>query len=204
MNSRDETSRHPLATVVSPANLVSLARLLLSPLLFLSVLNADESLGTSWMAVFLGFTLAASDVLDGHLARMRGTVSKWGAFIDPLADKVVVIGTALCLVDVQRFQLLPVLILAGREIFITLYRLQVARQGLAVPARKSAKWKTTIQLIACGSFLVWRSNTFFYNTEILGLISYILLWISGIITFITGLQYITKIIKFFNKEINRE
>ena len=52
------------------------------------------------------------------------------------------------LVDVQRFQLLPVLILAGREIFITFYRLQVARQGLAIPARKSAKWKTTVQGLA--------------------------------------------------------
>jgi phosphatidylglycerophosphate synthase len=67
-----------------------------------------------------------------------------------------------------------------------------------------AKWKTTIQLIACGSFLVWRSNTFFYNIDILGLISYILLWIAGIITFITGLQYIIKIMKFFYMETNRE
>ncbi len=183
MNSRDETSRHPLATVVSPANLVSLARLLLSPLLFLSVLNADESLGTSWMAVFLGFTLAASDVLDGHLARMRGTVSKWGAFIDPLADKVVVIGTALCLVDVQRFQLLPVLILAGREIFITLYRLQVARQGLAVPARKSAKWKTTIQglalMIAVMPPLEESQRVVDFG-----------IWIAAVFTVVTGIQYL--------------
>ena len=145
---KDESCRHPLATVVSPANLVSLSRLLLSPLLFWTVLEADGNSGTSWLAVFLGFVLAASDILDGHLARIRGTVSKWGAFIDPLADKVVVSGTALCLVEVERFHLLPVVLLTLREIFITLYRLLVARKGLSIPARKSAKWKTTIQGIA--------------------------------------------------------
>ncbi|MED5276309.1 MAG: CDP-alcohol phosphatidyltransferase family protein [Actinomycetota bacterium] len=183
MNYRDETSRHPLATVISPANLVSLARLLLSPLLFLAVLNADESLGTSWMAVFWGFTLAASDVLDGHLARMRGTVSKWGAFIDPLADKVVVIGTALCLVDVQRFQLLPVLILAGREIFITLYRLQVARQGLAIPARKSAKWKTSIQGIALMIAVMPPLEESQWVVDF-GI------WVAVVFTVVTGIQYL--------------
>mgnify|MGYP003317490554 CR=1 FL=1 len=119
MKNQGEGYRHPLATVVSPANLVSLARLLLSPLLFVSVLNAEKSIGTSWMAVFLGFVLAASDILDGYLARIRGTVSKWGAFIDPLADKVVVIGTAICLVEVQRFNYLPVLILTGRAVSYT-------------------------------------------------------------------------------------
>ncbi|MEC7810265.1 MAG: CDP-alcohol phosphatidyltransferase family protein [Actinomycetota bacterium] len=183
MNYRDETSRHPLATVISPANLVSLARLLLSPLLFLAVLNADESLGTSWMAVFWGFTLAASDVLDGHLARMRGTVSKWGAFIDPLADKVVVIGTALCLVDVQRFQLLPVLILAGREIFITLYRLQVARQGLAIPARKSAKWKTSIQGISLMIAVMPPLEESQWVVDF-GI------WVAVVFTVVTGIQYL--------------
>lgn len=183
MNYRDETSRHPLATVISPANLVSLSRLLLSPLLFLAVLNADESLGTSWMAVFWGFTLAASDVLDGHLARMRGTVSKWGAFIDPLADKVVVIGTALCLVDVQRFQLLPVLILAGREIFITLYRLQVARQGLAIPARKSAKWKTSIQGISLMIAVMPPLEESQWVVDF-GI------WVAVVFTVVTGIQYL--------------
>ena len=135
------------------------------------------------MAVFWGFTLAASDVLDGHLARMRGTVSKWGAFIDPLADKVVVIGTALCLVDVQRFQLLPVLILAGREIFITLYRLQVARQGLAIPARKSAKWKTSIQGIALMIAVMPPLEESQWVVDF-GI------WVAVVFTVVTGIQYL--------------
>ena len=180
---KDESCRHPLATVVSPANLVSLSRLLLSPLLFWTVLEADGNSGTSWLAVFLGFVLAVSDILDGHLARIRGTVSKWGAFIDPLADKVVVIGTALCLVEVERFHLLPVVLLTLREIFITLYRLLVARKGLSIPARKSAKWKTTIQGIALMiAVMPWLENSQLFVD--FGL------WVAVAFTVVTGIQYL--------------
>jgi CDP-diacylglycerol--glycerol-3-phosphate 3-phosphatidyltransferase len=180
---KDESCRHPLATVVSPANLVSLSRLLLSPLLFWTVLEADVNSGTSWLAVFLGFVLAVSDILDGHLARIRGTVSKWGAFIDPLADKVVVIGTALCLVEVERFHLLPVVLLTLREIFITLYRLLVARKGLSIPARKSAKWKTTIQGIALMiAVMPWLENSQWFVD--FGL------WVAVAFTVVTGIQYL--------------
>ena len=183
MKNLGECYRHQLATVVSPANLVSLARLLLSPLLFVSVLNAEKSIGTSWMAVFLGFVLAVSDILDGYLARIRGTVSKWGAFIDPLADKVVVIGTAICLVEVQRFNYLPVLILTGREIFITLYRLKVAKQGLAVPARKSAKWKTTVQGLALMIAVMPPLEESQWAVD-LGI------WVAAVFTVVTGIQYL--------------
>ena len=180
---KDESCRHPLATVVSPANLVSLSRLLLSPLLFWTVLEADVNSGTSWLAVFLGFVLAASDILDGHLARIRGTVSKWGAFIDPLADKVVVIGTALCLVEVERFHLLPVALLALREIFITFYRLLMARKGLSIPARKSAKWKTTVQGLALMVAVVpWLENSQWFVD--FGL------WVAVVFTVATGIQYL--------------
>ena len=180
---KDESCGHPLATVVSPANLVSLSRLLLSPLLFWTVLEADGNSGTSWLAVFLGFVLAVSDILDGHLARIRGTVSKWGAFIDPLADKVVVIGTALCLVEVERFHLLPVVLLTLREIFITLYRLLVARKGLSIPARKSAKWKTTIQGIALMiAVMPWLENSQLFVD--FGL------WVAVAFTVVTGIQYL--------------
>jgi CDP-diacylglycerol--glycerol-3-phosphate 3-phosphatidyltransferase len=146
-------------------------------------LEAEGNNGTSWLAVFLGFVLAASDILDGYLARIRGTVSRWGAFIDPLADKVVVIGTALCLVEVERFHFLPVAILTLREIVITLYRLLVARKGLSIPARKSAKWKTIVQgivlMIAVTPFL--ESSQWFVDFG---------LWIAAIFTVVTGIQYL--------------
>ena len=98
------------------------------------------------------------------------------------------------------YAFLPALLIVLREILVSGLRESMSSYKISLEVTRLAKWKTTIQLFACGSFLVWRSNTFFYNIEILGLISYILLWIAGIITFITGLQYIIKIMKFFNRE----
>ena len=144
-----------------------------------------------------------SDYFDGFLARKYKVVSNFGKILDPVADKLLVIGVIFALASENMldyfYSFFPALLIVLREILISGLRESVSSYKIYLEVTFLAKWKTTIQLVACGSFLVWRSNTFFYNNEILGLISYILLWIAGIITFITGLQYIIKIIKFFNK-----
>ena len=174
--------RH-LGTVVSPANLVTLSRLLLSPVLFAMVLAAEDRGGASWPAFLLGLALGASDYLDGVLARHRGIVSRWGAFLDPLADKVVVIGVAVCLVVVDRYGWLPVALLAVREGMITLYRLWFARRGLAVPARRSAKWKATVQSVA----LLLAVMPSLEDADVLIGVA---LWVAVAFTLVTGVQYL--------------
>ncbi len=172
-----------LGTVVSPANLVTLGRLLASPVLFGMVLAAEERGGASWEAFWLGAVLAASDLLDGVLARRRDTVSRWGAFLDPFADKVVVIGVAVCLVAVGRYAWLPVALLAVRESVITLYRLWFVRRGLAVPARRSAKWKTSIQGLALLLAVM-------PPLEDAGWLVGAALWLAVAFTLVTGAQYL--------------
>ena len=144
-----------------------------------------------------------SDYFDGFFARKYKVVSNFGKILDPIADKLLVIGVIFALASENMldyyYSFFPALLIVLREILISGLRESISSYKISLEVTLLAKWKTTVQLIACGSFLVWRSNTFFYNNEILGLISYILLWIAGIITFITGLQYIIKIIKFFNK-----
>ena len=144
-----------------------------------------------------------SDYFDGFFARKYKVVSNFGKILDPVADKLLVIGVIFALASENMldyyYSFFPALLIILREILISGLRESISSYKISLEVTLLAKWKTTIQLVACGSFLVWRSNTFFYNNEILGLISYILLWIAGIITFITGLQYIIKIIKFFNK-----
>ena len=144
-----------------------------------------------------------SDYFDGFFARKYKVVSNFGKILDPVADKLLVIGVIFALASENMldyyYSFFPALLIVLREILISGLRESISSYNISLKVTLLAKWKTTIQLVACGSFLVWRSNTFFYNNEILGLISYILLWIAGIITFITGLQYIIKIIKFFNK-----
>ena len=144
-----------------------------------------------------------SDYFDGFFARKYKVISNFGKILDPVADKLLVIGVIFALASENMldyyYSFFPALLIVLREILISGLRESISSYNISLKVTLLAKWKTTIQLVACGSFLVWRSNNFFYNNEILGLISYILLWIAGIITFITGLQYIIKIIKFFNK-----
>ncbi len=131
-----------------PANLLTLARLVFAPLLFWFVLDAEADRGASWAAFGLGIALATTDFFDGRVARRSNVVSRSGAFLDPLADKIVVIGGAFCLVQVERYWWVPVTILAIRELGITAWRSRWAREGLSIPARKSAKYKTFVQGVA--------------------------------------------------------
>ncbi|MDE0928027.1 MAG: CDP-diacylglycerol--glycerol-3-phosphate 3-phosphatidyltransferase [Acidimicrobiales bacterium] len=170
-------------TVVSPPNLVTLSRLALSPVLFVIILEAQDRRGVSWGAFLLGFILGLTDYMDGSLARRAGKVSRWGAFLDPLADKVAVIGAAVCLVAVDRYTWLPVILLAVREVLITFYRLWFARQGLAVPARKSAKAKTTVQGLALLVAVIPLFENFDWLVEAT-------LWAAVVLTLVTGLQYL--------------
>jgi CDP-diacylglycerol--glycerol-3-phosphate 3-phosphatidyltransferase len=134
--------------ITHPANLLTLARLVFAPLLFWFVLDAEAERGASWAAFGLGIALASTDFFDGRVARRSNVVSRSGAFLDPLADKIVIIGGAYCLVQVERYWWVPVTIIAIRELGITAWRSRWAREGLAMPARTSAKYKTFVQGLA--------------------------------------------------------
>ncbi len=142
-----------------------------------------------------------SDYFDGFYARKYNVTSNFGKILDPVADKLLVIGVIFALASENMFDyyyaFFPALLIVLREILISGLRESISSHKITLEVTLLAKWKTTIQLIACGSFLVWRSNPFFYNLDILGLVSYVLLWVAGLITFITGFEYIFKTINFF-------
>jgi CDP-diacylglycerol--glycerol-3-phosphate 3-phosphatidyltransferase len=132
------------------ANAITVGRLLLSPLMFLVIPTHNRG---SWVAFGLWFVLCVSDGIDGYLARRHGTTSS-GAFLDPLADKVLVLGAMFTLVAREMFWWLPVTIIAGREFAISIYRAIAGSKGVSVPASKLAKWKTFVQQLAVG-FALW-------------------------------------------------
>ena len=132
----------------TPANLVTLARIAASPVFFWLILRARDDGGASWAAVAVAVTFAASDAWDGRLARSTGTVTRAGAFLDPLADKVVVLGSMACLAAIGRVGWIPVALIAAREVWMSGYRVHCARRGVSVPARRSAKWKVILQGLA--------------------------------------------------------
>ena len=97
---------------LTPANLITITRILVSPILFIVILSAEGENGASWTAFIFGFILGISDAFDGVLARATNSETKLGAFLDPLADKVVVLGCMFSLLAIGRFHYLPVLILS--------------------------------------------------------------------------------------------
>ncbi|MEQ1787651.1 MAG: CDP-alcohol phosphatidyltransferase family protein, partial [Acidimicrobiales bacterium] len=133
------------SALATPANLVTIGRLVLTVPLLGMILDS----GASWPAVVLWIALCVTDGIDGHLARRQGT-TRSGAFLDPLADKVLVLGALAALVANDTFWWPPVAVIAVRELGIQGFRSYWGRKGLAVPATAMAKVKTVVQEVAVG------------------------------------------------------
>jgi len=171
------------AGITHPANLLTIMRLLFAPLLFWFVLSAEDTRGVSWAAFGLGVALASTDFFDGKVARRANVVSRSGAFLDPLADKVVILGSGFCLVAVDRYWWLPVTLMAVRELGITAWRSRWARHGLALPARRSAKYKTFVQGVALAMAVM-------PTLEDQDTLIDVMLWIAVVWTLVSGIQYL--------------
>lgn len=137
------------SALATPANALTAARLLAAPA-FVGLILSE---GPSWVTVAVGVAVAGSDGVDGWLARRQGA-TRSGAFLDPLADKVVVIGAFVALAAQGRLPWLPVGLMAGREIAMSGYRSLLGRRGVSIPARRSAKLKTVVQELAIATCLV--------------------------------------------------
>lgn len=143
------------SAIATPANFITVIRVLASPFVFSLIINE----GVSWKVFGIWVVMASTDGIDGWMARRMGT-TRSGAFLDPLADKVLVLGGLCSLASVGTFPWLPVVLIGGRELGISLYRVYWGRFGLAVPARKSAKAKTFVQSFAVGCALFpWLTDT---------------------------------------------
>jgi CDP-diacylglycerol--glycerol-3-phosphate 3-phosphatidyltransferase len=166
------------SALVTPANAVTIARLLIAPVLFAMIGDG----GPSWPVFVFWVVLAGTDGLDGWIARRQGT-TRSGAFLDPLADKVLVLGAMWALVAEDVFWWLPVTLIALREIGISLYRSREGRRGISVPARPWAKVKTVVQDVAVGLALLPPAAD---RPDLAATV----LWAAVVLTLVTGVQYL--------------
>ena len=162
------------------ANAVTVGRILVSPLMFVVI---PDYPGGSWVAFVLWFVLCSSDGIDGYLARRHGA-TRSGAFLDPLADKVLVLGAMFTLVSRDVYWALPVLLIAAREVAISMYRVLVGAKGISVPASQLAKWKTLFQQLSVGFAIIP------LTADKATWIWLWLLWIAVAFTTVSGLQYL--------------
>jgi CDP-diacylglycerol--glycerol-3-phosphate 3-phosphatidyltransferase len=155
------------------ANYVTLARIALIPLLIFLLLFQINGL-----ALILFLLLSSSDAIDGYIARRFNQVSDLGKFLDPLADKILVITALVALVGLGKASSVPVMILAAREFLVSGLRINAAREGIIFSASPLAKWKTMLQVVSIAMLII--------NLPLAGLV----LWLAVILAIISGGDYL--------------
>jgi len=132
--------------LLNAPNLMTLGRILLIPI-FLYLL-AYENRRNSFLAALVYAVCALTDWVDGWLARVSNKETRLGKFLDPLADKVIVLSALVMLVRLGRVPVWVVVLIAAREFLISGVRTIAATEGLEISASQGGKWKTSLQL--CG------------------------------------------------------
>ena len=132
------------------ANALTLGRIALVPLLV--VLLLGEASPVAALAVFGAG--AASDALDGHIARSRGLVTDFGRLMDPFADKLLVGSALICLVSAGRLATWVAAVVIARELAVTILRAVARRRGTVISASSLGKAKTACQVLLIGCLIV--------------------------------------------------
>jgi CDP-diacylglycerol--glycerol-3-phosphate 3-phosphatidyltransferase len=143
-NLRDEFTNLP--------NILTMLRVLVIPFVLYFIDNRSQV--RSFIAMTLYLAASITDFLDGYLARRRGQVSILGKFLDPLADKLIVMAALVVLVDVDRLPAWLVVVLLAREFAITGLRSIASTEGMVIPAGQEGKYKTALQLVGILFLLV--------------------------------------------------
>ena len=167
--------------LATPANALTMARLIAAPVLAILIGSIGPA---SWSLFLLWIALAGSDGLDGHIARRQGS-TRSGAFLDPLADKFLVIGALCALIAAGVVTWLPVVLISIREVAMSVFRVYAARRGVSIPARPLAKVKTFIQDIAVGMAFFPPIGTGHHDN-----IVRVTLWLAVAFTIYTGGEYL--------------
>ena len=172
-------------------NFLTLLRIVLIPLMvgvfylptgWITALDADL-LAT----IFFGVA-AVTDWLDGYLARKLGQTSAFGAFLDPVADKLMVAAALIVLVDLDRAAPLVAVIIIGREITISALREWMAQLGksASVAVSFAGKLKTAVQMIAI-MLLLYYQPLIGVDTQLWGTA---LIWVAALLTLVSMLYYL--------------
>jgi cardiolipin synthase len=169
-------------------NVLTLTRIALIPII-MATFYTDNHLGR-WVAT-LTFVLAClTDFLDGYMARLLSQTSKFGQFLDPVADKLLVASTLLMLVGFDRIRpisFLPAIVILCREILVSGLREFLSNIKVLMPVSRLAKWKTTVQMGAISLLLIGDISPF---GPIVNIAGEILLWTAALLTFLTGYAYV--------------
>ncbi|HCC08306.1 MAG TPA: CDP-diacylglycerol--glycerol-3-phosphate 3-phosphatidyltransferase [Clostridiales bacterium] len=164
------------------ANKVTLLRILMIPF-FLFFMYSDTQYGNY---IGLGiFTVASlTDMLDGYIARKYNMITNLGKFLDPLADKILVISAMIVFVEKGMLASWVVIVIIFREFAISGFRTIAAAENIVIAASNWGKWKTVTQM----AMII----TLFFDFGNLNYIKDILIYMAVVMTLVSGLDYVKK------------
>lgn len=168
-------------------NKLSMLRILMIPVfVILALMNAPAA---QYAAVGVFVLAAITDALDGHIARKNGLVTNFGKFIDPIADKLLVMSALIVLVERGRMPGWVCIVMLAREFAISGFRLVAAGTGKVIAAGILGKIKTVTQMIAVIALLLTAIDGVFAP---LGSFADIAMYVSAFMTVWSGADYIIK------------
>lgn len=164
-------------------NFITVMRLVFVPVgAYTLFKNGGDDTTWQYISWVVFFTLGMSDVLDGKLARSRNTITEFGKFLDPVADKVM-IGTAMISLSILgRMPWWMTIVILTREIGITIFRLSVIKRGV-IPANKGGKIKAMMQGFGVGFYVLPLSSSLYWFRD--GF-----MYIAIVLTVVTGAYYV--------------
>lgn len=173
-------------------NLLTISRIVVIPVIFLSIYITTEV--WSIFAAILFIIASITDYFDGYLARARNQTSAFGRLLDPIADKLLVASALIVILAKPgmvwtQLSFIPVIVILCREILVSGLREFLREVNVGMPVTRLAKWKTGFQMTALSMMLL--RGVWYW-----GGIGEFLLWIAGILTFITGYQYFQKSLEY--------
>jgi CDP-diacylglycerol--glycerol-3-phosphate 3-phosphatidyltransferase len=182
---------------MNPANKLTVARVILVPF-FMLFMYIDIPFHYG-IALIIFAIASLTDALDGHIARTRHLVTNFGKFLDPLADKVLVIAALTVFVDIDEVKMgaVPLVIIIAREFMVSGLRLLAADSGIVVAAGIWGKLKTAFTMVTIIGILLWLSILYDFNAGITesvqntaNVVISVFIWISTILTIISGCIYL--------------
>ena len=180
--------------MLNAPNKITIFRIFLIPILIILLLVTSIS-NRFFLALIVFLVASFTDHLDGKHARKYGQITTFGIFLDPLADKMLVMSAFICFVDLNLISSVPVIIILLREFLVTSMRLVAMSSGKVVAANIWGRTKTVTQLIAIIVILVSQcfstkiANLSYNELNFISSINNFFVWISVFFTVFSGYIY---------------
>ncbi len=149
------------------------------------------------VGVVIFLTAAATDWLDGFLARRRGEITTFGQLLDPIADKLLTTSAFISLVELQLAPAWMVVVIVGREFAVTGLRSVAAARGLVIAASRWGKFKTVSQVVAITLMILTNTLERWGRFGFLGVAA---LWVAMIVALVSAVDYVVKFARRFDLE----